>query len=221
MYDVTLPAYWEPRNCLREPIAAIFEAARLLDMAVTAHIADDKPTAARLIQQADIPEIREWIESLWGSRADNAQQPHYHRIRPLEKLVEKIPKDARPGVRMPSSNDRRRLFELYGWNCSYCAIPLIDSRVRTKLQISYPIELRWGPRNVDRHSAFQCMTPEIEHVVPHCYGGSSDMDNTMIACGPCNCGKADRLLEHHGLNDPRERVFAKSTWDGLTRLFNQ
>ncbi len=41
--------------------------------------------------------------------------------------------------------------------------------------------LRWGSRNCDKHSGFQCMTLEFDHVVPHSVGGSSQCDNTVAS----------------------------------------
>ena len=53
------------KNCLKEPIQEIFEAAKLLDAAVEAHINGDIIQTEKLILKADIPEIRDWTESIW------------------------------------------------------------------------------------------------------------------------------------------------------------
>lgn len=35
----------------------------------------------------------------------------------------------------------------------------------------------------------------IDHVVPLSKGGKSTLDNLVVACGPCNQSKGDRLIE--------------------------
>ena len=56
------------KSCLKEPIHELFEAAKLLDAAVIAHINGDFIQTEKLILKADIPEIRDWNESIWGAK---------------------------------------------------------------------------------------------------------------------------------------------------------
>ncbi len=56
------------RRCLRDPIPEIARAAHCLDEAVTAHLNGATQRAAELIRLADMPQIRQWTESLWGPR---------------------------------------------------------------------------------------------------------------------------------------------------------
>jgi len=210
--------YWAPRRCLRDPVPEIGIAAALLGEAADAFLVGDYARAELRIREADRSEIREWIESLWGARKDNPDQQHYHRLRPLDPLRSPLPKALRAPARMPSTADKAEILARDGWNCRYCGIPLVDTRARNVLQRYFPDALRWGVRNVDKHSAFQCMVPEYDHILPHSHGGTSSLENTILCCGPCNCGKFNRLLDEHGLIDPRSRSFEKSDWDGLTRL---
>src|SRR5579862_4966091 len=55
------------RRCLREPIPEIADAARYLDAAVSAYLVGESDLAERLIRLADMPAIRDWTESIWGS----------------------------------------------------------------------------------------------------------------------------------------------------------
>jgi 5-methylcytosine-specific restriction endonuclease McrA len=176
--------------------------------------------ATLLLQQANKPAIREWIESLWGSVKNNPQQTYYHRVRVIEPQPKKLEKSQRASVRMPNAAEKAEIIERWGWNCAFCGIPLIDTRARKVLQTQLSNAISWGPANADKHAAFQCMTLEFDHVVPHCFGGISDVGNTVPSCGPCNCGKFDRLLEQLGLIDPRNRSISITTWDGLTRVLN-
>ena len=61
------------RLCLREPIPEIAEAARHLDAAVSAHLTGQADLAESLIRLADMPVIREWTESLWGTTSPHIQ----------------------------------------------------------------------------------------------------------------------------------------------------
>lgn len=38
----------------------------------------------------------------------------------------------------------------------------------------------------------------VDHMLPVSQGGTDDLDNLALACGPCNCGKAGRLLSSDG-----------------------
>jgi hypothetical protein len=46
-----------PRTCLRDPIPEIFDAARYLDAAVSAHLTGKHALANELIRMADMPVI--------------------------------------------------------------------------------------------------------------------------------------------------------------------
>lgn len=216
--DPTEAAFWGRRPCLREPIAEIFKAAEELSSAADGYLRGDLDGCARLVEAADKSAIREWIESLWGSKTANPEQPLYHRHRQVADQPLSLPKKARQKVRMPSVLEQREIVKQWGWHCAYCGIPLIATAARNVLHKALGDRLRWGPRNADRHSAFQCMTIEFDHVVPHSVGGTSDLENTVPSCGPCNCGKFTRTLAQHGLDDPRDRPAKSSSWDGLTRL---
>lgn len=70
-----------------------------------------------------------------------------------------------------------------------------------------------------RHST-QAFKPwaQYDHVLPHAYGGTNDLDNLAVSCAACNFGKMSYRLEELGLADPRERPSIQSQWDGLERL---
>src|SRR2546427_13299032 len=57
------------RNCLRNPIPEINFVARLLDVAVERHLRGDRLEVCRLLNQSNMPEVRDWTESLWGKRS--------------------------------------------------------------------------------------------------------------------------------------------------------
>jgi len=74
------------RIYLRKPIPEIFDAARYLDAAISAHFQGRSDLAEELIRLADIPAIREWTDSLWGKNSPHVQYrklpdapPYYQR----------------------------------------------------------------------------------------------------------------------------------------------
>ncbi len=211
------PDFWEPRPCMREPIAAIFEAARLLDEATTAHLAGDFAKAAACLQTANMPEVRAWTESLWGRRKDNPDQHLYHRTRKIPGAPPRLPKAERLPVRMPTDTEKAAILQHYGHNCAFCGIPVIRKEVRKRFMALYPQAVTWGD-NPSQHAAFQCMSLQFDHVLPHSRGGDNSFSNIVIACDPCNCGRWFRTLEELGLSDPRDRPPVKTSWDGLERI---
>ncbi len=212
--------YLALRECLRQPIAEIFEAAALLSDAADAHLAGENERAASAIETADIPAIRDWIESLWGKRRDYPDKVHYLRVRPVEFLSASLAREERVPARGPGRQLGQQIIAKFGWNCAYCRIPLIARSGRDILRHSYPSILRWGRTNDEKHTAFMCMDNEFDHVVPHSRGGTNGLENLVPCCAPCNCGKENWTLGQLGLIDPRVRNIGPSAWDGLTRLTN-
>ncbi len=202
-----------PRRCLMKPISVIFEAARILDSAVDAHLAGEKVRAGRLIMEADIRAIADWTEALWGG-----PKPDIHRVRKVDNAPPILPNEKRIEARMPSAAERRKLIERDGWNCRFCGIPVIDTLVRKAVREAYPKALRWGRKNVEQHAAFQCMWLQYDHILPHSRGGDNSLENIVITCAPCNFGRAEYTLEEVGLIDPRTLPVCSSAWDGLERF---
>ncbi len=46
------------------------------------------------------------------------------------------------------------------------------------------------------HQALQGASFHIEHIIPRCLGGESELFNLALACPGCNLHKADRLKAH-------------------------
>jgi 5-methylcytosine-specific restriction endonuclease McrA len=197
------------RFCLRVPIPEIADAACFLDEAVSAHLIGQAKLAEDLIRCADMPAIREWTESLWGSNSP------YVRYRPISDAPPSLPKEHRIKVRMPTSVEKRDLHRRDGYHCRFCGIPLIRKEVRERIKSIYPHALPWGRTNPEQHAAFQAMWLQYDHLLPHARGGSNDFANMVITCAPCNFGRMNHTLEEVGLIDPRTREPIRSTWTGL------
>ena len=219
--EATAGTFWSPRKCLRQPIPETFEAAMLLDRAVAHHIAGNRNEAARLIRQTDGEIIRNFTESLWGSKKANPDQPTYIRWRHIPDLPESAAVDL-DRKRKPNRSDEKAIVARWGRHCVYCGAPLIRKDIPKFLQDFYPDLRIWGTRNRndEQHAAFQLMWMQFDHVVPHSRGGRTDTENVVVTCAPCNYGKGDCMLEELGLIDPRLRPGVQTSWDGLERLLN-
>jgi HNH endonuclease len=200
------------RKCLRDPIPEIYDAARYLDAAASAHLAGEYDMAARLITLADIPDIRDWTESLWGSKSP------YNSAKTIANASPGLPKEERVKVRMPNSAEKNALQERDGFHCRFCGIPVIRREIRDILKKAYPHALSWGSKNIEQHAAFQALWLQYDHVLPHARGGNNELGNIVITCAPCNYGRNNNLCEEVGVQDPFQSPPISSTWDGLERV---
>jgi len=200
------------RRCFREPIPSIYDAARYLDAAVSAHLAGEPKIASKLIKLADMPSLREWLDSIWG-----AQSPHIQ-YRPVEGGPAFVSREEKASKRMPDSNIKRQLIGRDGHHCRLCGIPVIREEVRKRLHALYPDSLPWAAGNINQHAAFQVLWLQYDHLVPHARGGSNDLDNMLIACAACNFGRMQYTLEEVGFAPVSSIERTRSLWDGLERV---
>lgn len=198
------------RLSFRDPVPAIFDAARMLDAAVSAYQTGYRELASQLVEAAKIPTVGEWGYSIWGAKSPYIQLQKsassiYHTVSRIE-------------ARMPTQDQKRLLHQRDGYHCRFCNIPVIRAEVRKKFCSTFPELLIWGPKNDQQHVAFQTLWAQYDHVIPHSVGGSNDLENLVVTCGPCNFGRMAYTLEDVGLFDPRHREPVRSTWDGLERF---
>jgi hypothetical protein len=200
----------ELRSCLCPPVPEIAIAARLLDDAISAHLAGDFGTAVDLILASNLDGIRQWTEGLWGKRS------HYAHPRISSNGPPQLLRGKPVPLRMPTGSDRKRLEKRDGLHCRFCGIPLIRKETRERIRKHYP--MIWGRKNSEQHAAFQAMWLQYDHLVPHARGGDSSFENLVISCAPCNYGRMGFTLDELDLVDPRGREPARSNWDGLERF---
>ena len=198
------------KPCFREPIAEILDTARYLDAAASAHLSGRREIAAALFQIANCDTSRVWLESIWGAKSP------YVQLTPLPDLP--LEPAHRVQSRMPNKAQMAQLHARDGYHCRYCGIPVIRPEVRKKVCQLYPEQVTWGSTNASQHAGFQTLWAQYDHVLPHAYGGTNDLDNLVVSCAACNFGKMSYRLEELGLSDPRERPPLQSRWDGLERL---
>lgn len=203
----------EMRRCLLDPIPEIFEAAKLLDQAVDAHLSGDRTTASKLIASTNQDIIREWTEAMWGGF-----NPDIHHIRNIPNSPPILAKADRVPARMPSKTEKQAMVDRDGSYCRFCGIPVIDPSLRNAIKDEYPEALRWGHKNTEQHAAFQCMWLQFDHVLPHSRGGDNSLSNVVITCAPCNFSRMHYTIEELGLLDPRAFPPIVGDWDGLNRF---
>ena len=199
-----------PRACLRDPVADIGQAAALLDQAVSAHLLGRTDEAAHLIRWANLPTVRDWVESILGRNSAHAV--------PQPAGDPGLPPAQRVPVRMPSAQEKRQLHARDGYHCRFCGIPVIRPEIREKIRRAYPQALPWGKRNAERHAAFFALWAQYDHLVPHARGGNNELSNLVVTCAACNFGRGGYTLAEMGLRNPLERPPIASPWDGLERF---
>lgn len=210
------PAIPDLRVCLRPPIPEIAIAAGLLNDAVTAHIVGMVSEAESLIEQANMPAIREWANSLVGKYTE------YNRPRFRQPRKDFLATQ-RDESRMPSPESERILHVRYGYHCCFCGTPIFREEVRNRLVTLYPKAISRSQKAADRHPAIYVMKAQYDYLVPYSRGGRNDIENLVVTCVPCNFGRSNFTLEEMGLSDPRtgQRVECiVPAWDGLERLLS-
>lgn len=200
------------RYCLRDPIPELYDAARYLDAAVSAHLQGYPALAMALIKLADQPAVREWTESLWGKGGP------WTRPVSIDETLPSIPEDQRAAARTPSTADKAALVARDGHHCKFCGIPLVREEVRKRMSAAYPTVLPWGRTNASQHAGLQALWLHTNFIVPHSRGGAAELANLVVACAPCTYGRYYRTLAEVGLADPRSREPMQSQWDGLERF---
>lgn len=203
------------RICLRDPIPEIYDALRLLDAAVTLHLLGKYALAESLFKLADDPAISAYSESLWGAGGPWTKPLPV----PGERLPH-LPREHRVRIRL-SPGQKATLLARDGYHCRFCGIGLVLPETRILISQSYPEAVRWGTRNSDQHAGFQAIELQYDHIIPHARGGTNEIDNMVVACAPCNCGRSSLTLDEVGISDPRLREPARTHWDGLRRFIGR
>lgn len=208
------------KDCFRVPIPEIFEAADLLDLAVTAHMLGKSTIAEEAIREADIPVIGDWLDSIWLG----PWVAPYKALTKVEGLPPLVAKKDRAEPRDATTAMKRALVERDGHHCRFCGIPLVRPEVRKALTNRYPDAARWtGSRAAEQHRGLQVMWMQFDHVLVHSRGGETTMENLVVTCPACNYGRDRFMLAEVGLRDPRTRIrkpywHGRDRWDGLERI---
>jgi 5-methylcytosine-specific restriction endonuclease McrA len=200
------------RQCLRKPIPEIMVAAQHMSDAVDAHLDRRRAAADELFRLADCRIVKAWLESVWGKMSV------YNT--PRRKIFDPptLPKDLRPRPRDATPEVKGQIHLRDGYDCQFCGIPVVKSKVRKEVREVYPDALRWDGTVATQHAGFECLWAQYDHVLPNSRDGRSHLSNVYLTCAACNYGRSSQLLEefdlmHPSLNPPRQ-----GTWDGLERF---
>ncbi len=205
----------ELRKCFSPPIPEIFEAAHLLNRAISAHLQGDFSAVDHYLRAADIRAIGDWLDPIWLRKSDLVRPEQVDNLPPI------LPKDQRHKPRIVSQSLCKALVARDGHHCRFCGMPLVRSEVRKLLNKLYPEAARWvSTRETDQHRGLQAMWMQYDHVLVHSRGGFTDLNNMVVACAACNFGRDRFTLEEMRLSDPRIEIRLPSwegrlTWDGL------
>jgi HNH endonuclease len=104
------------------------------------------------------------------------------------------------------------------FTCQYCGIKTVFLPVLRALSSTFPDRFPrddgWTAQGT--HPAYSLLSATFDHVLPLARGGTSDPENLVTSCWPCNSGKSDYTLEEMGF----ELLSASgSDWDGLTGVY--
>lgn len=197
------------KRCFLWPPAAARVAEGLLREAELAHLAGDRARCEELLCKANLDELREWTESLWGKNSP------YVNIVSREK---DLAISERVAARMPNAAEKAAIHERDGYHCRFCGLAVITSKVRKRICELYPLAVPWGRTNSSQHAAFQAMWAQYDHIVPHSKGGTNDLSNVVLTCAPCNFARMDYSLSEVGLENPLKFEVRVSDWDGLIKI---
>ena len=185
------------RLCLREPIPEIFEAARLFQQADVAHRSGDRGQATEFIRQADMPAIRKWCDGLWGQQRQCGSayvelRARFGQLAAARKRCEQ---------RNANAKQVRELIARDGRHCLFCGIPVIRSEVIKRIRDPglYGAHVHWTNSSDKDHAGLRALMMSADHVVPWSRGGDTTLDNLIVTCSPCNCGRSEYTLEEAGL----------------------
>ena len=202
-------SFWSPRACFAEPPSVLLKAMEQIDEAAFRLLEGGFDEAEQLLRSSDQPEIAAYVDLVQGK-----VRPEIHRYRE----VSGAPKLKKVKQRMPTDKQQLELFARDGWRCRFCGLKVVYRKAIKVMNTSFPEAVRWDLPQRQQHPAFRASCASADHIVPHSRGGANDLSNLVTACGPCQFGRNQWLLEEVGILDPRERSAVIDQWDGLTRL---
>lgn len=112
-----------------------------------------------------------------------------------------------------------RIFMRDHFVCRYCDGKTVLTPVMELLGVLYPDSFPYESaawRAGVTHPAVIARSPAVDHVEPVSWGGSSDDDNLVTACTPCNSIKADMTIAVLGWE---VQPISDTEWDGLARYY--
>ncbi len=134
------------------------------------------------------------------------------------KPLSQYPKVKKVDKRMPSAAVVREVYERDYWACRWCGTPIIADKPIKAMHKLFPATFKKGTTNDSMHGLMLSSRVSLDHVLPHSFGGTNDIENLVTSCWPCQFGRGNDLIERLGLSDPRDREPVASEWDGCSRF---
>ncbi|NTW88577.1 MAG: HNH endonuclease [Desulfobulbaceae bacterium] len=204
-------SFWDLRDCFVQPIPQVFQAAILLSEAADAILVGNLDQAERLILEADMPVLNDYVRSIASTVSVNI-----HRVR---KVPDAPPINAdRIKKRMPSKSVEYSVYTRDGWHCRFCGTCVVAKSARKEMNRLLPTAARWGLKNIEKHAGLSALEATLDHILPHSRGGDNSLENLVTACGPCQFGRGGWTLAEVGFRNPFLRLPIIDGWDGLLRL---
>lgn len=204
--------FWAPRLSFLSPIPEVAVAADLLALAADSLLACNEEQARSYLDQANMPTLRAYTRSI-ASQVTR----EIHRLRDVSNLPVAVPKSER-GRRQPSAITALNIYHRDGFRCRYCGCRVVSPQAQSVISALLPGAVEWGARDTELNAAFYTLKGVLDHVDPHAHGGTSESENIVVACQPCNYGKGNYFFQELGLSDPRLRSACVDGWDGLLRV---
>jgi 5-methylcytosine-specific restriction endonuclease McrA len=119
---------------------------------------------------------------------------------------------------MPPAAIVREVYERDFWACRWCGTPVIADKPIKAIHKLFPATFYKGTTNDSMHGLMLSSRVSLDHVLPHSFGGTNDIENLVTSCWPCQFGRGNDLIERLGLSDPREREPIPTDWDGCSKF---
>lgn len=207
----------EPRTSFMELPVELEEAIDQLSQAVDQIMNGQKEAAGRLIASAERPAIDRYVHLVTDNlaRAKLTEAPYL--ARNIQGAPNEVPREFR-APRHPSAAVRREVPVRDGWRCRVCGIRVANKEAIKRLTTIFPEETKWDRPERQKHQTLRLIWGVLDHVVPWARGGSSEADNLILTCNPCNYGRMNFTFEEVGIAHPFERQPVADHWDGLSRI---
>ncbi len=166
--------------------------------------------AEKLLVDLDSEKLRLQFYATWKE---------YDRLNALAlKPLKDYPKIKKVNKRMPPAAIVREVYERDFWACRWCDTPVIADKPIKAVHKLFPATFHKGTTNDSMHGLMLSSRVSLDHVLPHSFGGTNEIENLVTSCWPCQFGRGNDLIERLGLIDPRERDPIPSDWDGCSRF---
>ena len=166
--------------------------------------------AESVLTNLDSDQLRQQFYATWEE---------YDRLNALAfRPLKDYPKIKKVGKRMPPAAVVREVYERDFWTCRWCSTPIIADKPIKAMHKQFPTTFYKGTTNDSMHGLMLSSRVSLDHVLPHSFGGTNEIENLVTSCWPCQFGRGNDLIERLGLSDPREREPIPTDWDGCSTL---